>query len=94
LSVASVITLGYGSFSTVNFVPTLGYGSSSTPIPPLVTPAPWGPIPDGGGAYGWNNHPGIRATERNRKRQRQDEEEVMIVIQAFLAMIGDRNRRH
>ena len=38
MTVATVITFGYGTFGTVNFLPTLGYGTyGSTPTP---TPTP------------------------------------------------------
>jgi hypothetical protein len=39
MSIGSVITLGLGSFSTVNYVPTLGYGDYDTPPP---SPEIWG----------------------------------------------------
>ncbi len=38
MSIGSVVTLGLGSFSTVNYVPTLGYGAYDTPPQPVI----WG----------------------------------------------------
>lgn len=46
MSIATVITLGYGSFAGVQFIPTLGYGAfGETP-----TPAPTQPPTSGGKA--------------------------------------------
>ena len=45
MSVGTVLTLGFGSFGTVNHLPTLGYGDyGSTPTPdadPTTTGAAW-----------------------------------------------------
>lgn len=38
MSVPTVITLGYGSFSTVNFLPTIGYGDFAAPDSPPDSP--------------------------------------------------------
>lgn len=37
MSVGTVITLGYGTFGTVNFLPPLGYGNFTPPSPPVIT---------------------------------------------------------
>lgn len=44
MSVGAILTIGYGSFGTVNLVPTLGYGGS------VVPPTP-NPIPQGGSGH-------------------------------------------
>ncbi len=41
MSIGAILTLGYGSFGSVNLVPTLGYGSSSS-VPPPDTSIPYG----------------------------------------------------
>jgi len=40
MSVGAILTLGYGSYGSVNLVPTLGYGGGTAPAP-----APSGGIP-------------------------------------------------
>lgn len=45
MSVGTVLTLGLGSFGTINFLPTLGYGDYGVTPPPTPTP--------GGGSYGF-----------------------------------------
>lgn len=35
MSIGTVITLGYGNFSVVNFVPTMGYGNYGV-VPPTT----------------------------------------------------------
>ena len=37
-SIATVVTMGYGSFGSVNVLPTLGYGIGAEPVD-LTTPA-------------------------------------------------------
>lgn len=38
-SIATVVTMGFGSFGSVNLLPTIGYGISET-LPPRVTYRP------------------------------------------------------
>lgn len=38
MTIATVITFGYGSFGTVNFLPTLGYGDYGATPTPVVVP--------------------------------------------------------
>lgn len=39
MSVGRILTLGYGSFGGVHFVPTMGFGTGATPPPAVVTSA-------------------------------------------------------
>lgn len=50
MSVGTVLTLGLGSFGTVNFLPTIGYGNYGSVAPPVVPPQPGG----GGGSTSRN----------------------------------------
>ena len=36
MSIATVVTMGYGSFGTVNFLPTIGYSIGVTTAPTVV----------------------------------------------------------
>jgi len=63
LSVGTVLTLGYGSFGSVNFLPTLGYGEYGTSPPPTIQPS---------GGYEIARLGGRRRTPEDIRRAREE----------------------
>lgn len=45
MTIGAILTLGYGSFGSVNLLPTLGYGSGA-PKPPNNAYLKWGKKPE------------------------------------------------
>ena len=81
MSIATVTTRGYGTFSDITELPTRGYSQggeiSEPPAPEVETTFPTDRA--GGGKAGWN--------QRKREKQRRDEEEFLEIIKIAMPEI-------
>lgn len=94
MSIGPVLTLGFGSFSTVNFLPTLGYSSGTAPTPPPPPPPqiilqPAAPPAGGGMAVGRTQiHPQFTAKPKpyvyTRNTENQDRADILAIIRMLV----------
>lgn len=81
MSIATVVTEGYGSFGTVGFIVTTGYSQDANPppippLPPIITPgAIGGDAGPGTGGFGkWFNMAFTTSNNTQRRPARRDSE--------------------
>lgn len=72
MSIATVVTAGYGSFGSVNLLPTLGYGAGAAIAQPTPSTAP-AVAPD----RGFDQYMEAFARERALEKRRRENEEIM-----------------
>ena len=84
MSISTVLTLGYGSFGGVRFLPTLGYTSSGVVPPPTPSSSAYNY-----GGIGWqlalNNVKEMEKNKEKRDRLRRRKRKVALLLAKLLA---------